>query len=157
MNKFLDSITGNRVIIFLVLFLILVGLCIYYYDNYMTYQDHPGTGAILLSYPEGQMVAVSGTVTSISPGSFYIKEEYQDKTVTYQIISSENVSAGDKVQVLGLLGQDYQITASQMKITTKWDNYLLLLRSFLAFFFLLFIFHRYWRFNWKQREFVRRK
>lgn len=157
MNSFWKIVTGNRIITLLILFLILVGLCIYYYDNFRSYQEHPGTGTIVASYPEGQMVAVSGRVIQIFPDGFYLEDNYEGKPVTYKIKSDAKVAPGDRSQVLGILGPDYQITAREMKVTEKWSYYFLLLRSFIAFLFLAFIFHRYWRFDFKEKEFVRRR
>ncbi len=152
-----NTITGHRIITLLVLFLILVGLCIYYYDNFRDYQEHPGTGTIIASYHEGELVAVSGKVTETFSGGFYLEDNFEGKSVTFMILSDAKVSPGDRNQVLGVLGPNYQITATQMKLTEKWSYEFMLLRSFLAFLFLAFIFHRYWRFNFKDWEFTRRR
>ena len=66
--KIWKIITSHRIITLIVLFLILTGFCIYYYDNFRNYQEHPGTGTIIASYPEGELVAVSGKVTETFPG-----------------------------------------------------------------------------------------
>lgn len=155
--NFRNIITHHRFITILVLFLILVGLCIYYYDNFQNYQEHPGTGAVLKSYPAGEMVAVDGSITQTFPGGFYMVETYEGRLVTYKIISTDDVRPGDKAQVLGVLGPDYTVTANQIKITENWSYQFLLLRSFIALLFLLFIFHRYWSFNWEEKVFIRRR
>jgi hypothetical protein len=155
--KFPNTITRHRFITILFLFLILVGLCIYYYDNFQNYQEHPGTGAILKSYPTGEMVAVAGTVTQTFNGGFYMVETYEGQLVTYRILTTDKVRPGDKAQVLGVLGPDYTINVHVIKITEKWSYQFLLLRSFIALLFLLFIFHRYWRFNWGEKVFMRRR
>jgi hypothetical protein len=155
--NFWKTITRQRFITILVLFLVLIGLCIYYYDNFQNYQEHPGTGAVLKSYPTGEMVAVSGTVTQTFPGGFYMVETYEGLLVTYKIITTHAVHPGDKAQVLGVLGPDYTITVHEIKVTEKWSYQFLLLRSFIVLLFLLFIFHRYWRFNWKEKVFMRRR
>ena len=157
MTNFWSIFTKHRVLTILVLLLVLAALCIYYYDNFRNYQENPGTGTIITSYPQGDVVAVSGTVTRTFPGGFYMEDEYGSKTVTYRIISAEKVNPGDKSQVLGVLGPEYTITAQQMKITEKWSYQFMLLRSFIALLFLVFIFHRYWRFNWKEKVFIRRR
>lgn len=155
--KIWKIITGHRIITLIILFLILTGLCIYYYDNFRDYQEHPGIATIVVSYPEGELVAVSGVVTETFPGGFYLEEEYEGKKVTFKILSELEVAPGDKSQVLGILGPGYQITAQEMKLTEKWSYEFLLLRSFIAFLFLAFIFHYYWRFSFKDKEFVRRR
>ena len=157
MNRYWNIFTRNRIITLLILFLILVGLCIYYYDNFRNYQEHPGTGTIIASYPEGELVAVSGKVTETFPGGFILVDNYQGEPVAYRILSDVKISPGDRGQVLGVLGSNYQITATQMKLTEKWSYEFMLLRSFLAFLFLAFIFHYYWRFNFKDWEFTRRR
>ncbi len=157
MSKLSWKIISNRALILIFLFLILIGLCIYYYDNFRDYQEYPGTGTIVTSYPIGKMVAVSGTVTQTFDGGFYLEDNYQGKPIIYRIISDAKVKIGDKSQLLGILGPDYQITAREMKLTEKWSYYFLLLRSFIAFLFLAFIFNYYWRFDFNNREFVRRR
>lgn len=157
MKKYWNIITGNRIVTLLILFLILIGLCSYYYDNFMDYQEYPGTGTIVTSYPEGEMVAVSGYVPQILPDGFYLVDIYQDKPVIYTIKSDEKVVKGALIQVLGILGPDYQITAHGMKVTEEWSYNFMILRSFIAFLFLAFIFHHYWRFEFKKGEFTRRR
>ena len=153
----LEKITGNRALMLLLLFLILLGLCIYYYDNYQSYQQLPNTDSILNNYPEGKNISVSGTVTQTFSNGFYLKDSGDSQTVIYTVYSNAQISPGDKIQVLGILGSDYQITAKQIKVTEKWSYYFLLLRSFLAFLFLAFIFNRYWKFDFKEKVFIRRR
>jgi hypothetical protein len=64
---------------------------------------------------------------------------------------------GDKTQVLAVLGPDYQLIPTKILITEEWSYNFLLVRSFIAFLFLLFIFNRYWRFDLKKYEFTRRR
>lgn len=156
MNK-LSKIPGKRIISLLILFLILVGLCIYYYDNFMAHQEYPSLGVVVNNYPEGNMVSVSGTVTETFDNGFYMQDNYQGKTVTFKVYTDSKVRLGDKSQVLGVLGSDYQITPSKMIIIEKWSYDFLLLRSLIALFFLVFIFNRYWRFDFTNYEFVRRR
>jgi hypothetical protein len=153
----LTRIPHNRVIIFFTLFLILIGLCIYYNDNITAKQSYPTTGAVVKYYPEGQMVSVSGTVTGTFNNGFYIQDYYRDKSVTFRVYSDIKVSPGYKIGVIGVLGPDYQIKTQSITVTEKWSYQFVLLRSFLALLFLVFIFHRYWRFDLKTYEFVRRR
>lgn len=123
----------------------------------MKYQELPGTNSIVNNYPEGQTISVSGTVTKTFSKGFYLKDSADSQTVIYTVYSDAQISPGDKIQVLGLLGPDYKINAKQIKVIEQWNYYFLLLRSFLAFLFLVFIFNRYWKFDFKEKIFIRRR
>lgn len=156
MSNFWAIITKHRVITILVLLLILAGLCSYYYDNFTNYQDNPGTGSIVKNYPEGEMVGVAGSVTETFQGGFYMEENYENRVVTYKVLTTVDIKPGDKAQVLGTMGPEYTVTAEKLKITEKWSYQFLFLRSFIALIFLIFIFNRYWKFNWKEKVFIRK-
>lgn len=151
-----SRIPGKRIISLIILFSVLVGLCFYYEQNFREHQNYPTLGAVVTDYPQGEIVSVSGTVTQTFPHGFYMQDHYADKKVTFKVYSDINVNPGDKSQVLGVLGVDYQITPSKIIIADAWIYYFVLVRSLVAFFFLLFIFNRYWRFVWDNYEFIRR-
>lgn len=153
----IGKLANKRILSLLILILILSGLCLYYYDNFRDHEEYPSVGTILLNYPEGKMVSVSGTVTGTFQEGFYLEDSYQDKQVKFTIISDTQVSPGDKLAVVGILDRDYRVTSSRILATPQWSYLLLLIRSFLAFFFLIYIFNRYWKFDLKNREFIRRK
>lgn len=157
MKDIIKKLTKNRILLILILFLILAGLCIYYYDNIYQEQDYPSAGAVVNYYPEGEMVSVSGTVSKTFPGGYYMDDYYMNQVVTFQVYTDQKVEIGDKTQVLAVLGPDYQLTPTKIIITEKWSYQFLLIRSFIAFLFLVFIFHRYWRFDLKKYEFNRRR
>ncbi len=153
----LSPIPGKRVIIILILILILSGLCIYYYDNINQKQAYPSTGAVVNYYPLGEMVSVSGTVSETFQGGYYVDDYYMNQVVTFKVYTDQKVEIGDKTQVLAVLGPDYQLKPTKIIIIEKWSYQFLLVRSFIAFLFLLFIFNRYWRFDFKKYEFNRRR
>lgn len=157
MTNLWGYITRHRFITCVVLILVLLVLCTYYIDHYQDYQEHPGTEAVLKSYPIGEEVAVDGAVAKTFSGGFYMYETFNGQRVDYRIITTEKVSVGDKAQVLGVLGPDNTITARDIKITEKWSYLFLFLRSFIALIFLLFVFNRYWKFKWEGKVFVRRR
>lgn len=146
----------RRLLTAAILLVILAGLCIYYQENYKIHQ-YPDTAVILKSYPAGETVSVSGKVTSTSSGSFKLQDTSTKEKVTYTVSSSYPVSPGDNVRLSGVLGPDYQISASRILVTPQWSYEFLLLRSFLAFVFLAWLFNRYWKFSTKKIEFQRRK
>lgn len=146
----------RRLLTAAILLVILAGFCIYYQENYEAHQ-YPDTAAILKSYPAGETVSVSGKVASTSSGGFKLQDTGTKKNVTYTVSSSYPVSPGDNVRLSGVLGPDYQISASRVLVTPKWSYEFLLLRSLLAFIFLAWLFNRYWKFNTKKMEFQRRK
>lgn len=146
----------NRIFLFLILILILSGLCIYYTDNYMKYQNYPSTANILAHYPEGKTVAITGTVTQAFPGGFLMLDSYHGKITEFRVYSPVKVSPEDEVSVLGTLKPNYQIISQKMLVESKWSFDLVLIRSFLAFIVLFLIFNHYWKFDGKKWEFIRR-
>ena len=156
-RSYLQKVTRNRIFLMIVLVILLVALCAYYFENFQQHQEYPSMASILINYPEGQLVSVSGTVTGTFEEGFYLEDSYQDKTVKFKIISPTSISVGDKASALGVLGPDYQVTSVKLLVTPRWSYQFLLLRSFLAFFFLVFIFNRYWKFDRKGWSFIRRK
>ncbi|MCE5213850.1 MAG: hypothetical protein LLF83_03920 [Methanobacterium sp.] len=153
----LSQIPYKRVISIIILFLILTGLCIYYHDNIWEKQLYPSTGVVVKYYPQGEMVAVSGTVTEIFNNGYYMEDNYENHVIKFKVYTTQKVKEGDKTQVLGVLGPDYQLTPSKIIVTEEWSYQFLLLRSFIALLFLVFIFNRYWRFDFANYEFIRRK
>lgn len=145
-----------RVFIFIILFIILCGLCIYYYDNFQVHQKYPTEGTIIKSYPDGQLVTVSGTVIETFPDGFFMEDTYHDVQIKYTIHSKQRVNIGDLVDVTGTPQSQYQINAKQVIITPFLTYLFVIVRSFIAFLFLAFIFNRYWMFNRKKLAFQRR-
>lgn len=172
----------KRLIVGIILLLALTGLCTHYASQYEKHLKYPSYGAILSDYPQGELVNVGGTVIRIDDDGFLIKENYHGQIVTMKILTgnfgtkitnksqdktnkSEDestlkntpITVKDKVSVVGVLGPDNQMVSVQEIEVNEYQNYIfLLLRSFLALFFLIYIFNRYWCFNWETFEFRRR-
>ena len=155
MTKF-TKIIHSRVFIFTILLLILCSLFVYYYDNFQLHQEYPTEGTIIKSYPTSQIFIISGTVTETFPGGFYLEDTYSDVQKNYTIYSKQNVNTGDLVQVSGLRLSQNVVNAEQVIRTPFWTYLFVIVRSFMAFLFLAFIFNRYWMFNWKNLVFHRR-
>ena len=151
------KILTSRKFIFTGLVLALILLCTYYSANYQRHLEHPNTGIILKDYPYGEMVAVSGEVKEVNNNGFILMDQYHGTDVYFTIFSSEKLSIGDKVEVLGVLGNSYQITASMIQIITGFDYTFMLVRSGIIVIIFLFFFRRYWRFNFRKMEFRRLK
>lgn len=156
-RKILFKIFGNRVVLLIFLLLILTGLCLFYADYYVKYQNHPTTSDILSNYQVGETVLVGGTVTQIMPGGFLLSETYHQNIIEYRVYSPDEVSLGDKVSLIGNLESNYIIISQKMLIENSWSYRFVLIRSFFAFIVLLFIFNHYWKFNKERWEFIRRK
>lgn len=153
----MKKIVTSRKFIFIGLLLVLILLSIYYVSNYQQHLENPNTGVILKNYPLGATVAVSGVVTSVQNDSFILLDNYHGTKVNYTIYSQDKVSNGDQVEVLGVLGDSYQITASKILVISSFDYNFMLLRSGIALLILLFFFRRYWRFDFKKMMFRRLK
>jgi cytochrome c-type biogenesis protein CcmE len=153
----LKKIVTSRKFIFIGLLSVLILLSIYYVSNYQQHLENPNTGVILKNYPLGATVAVSGVVTSVQNDSFILLDNYHGTKVNYTIYSQDKLSNGDQVEVLGVLGDSYQITASKILVISSFDYNFMLLRSGIALLILLFFFRRYWRFDFKKMMFRRLK
>ena len=154
--KDLKSIS-NRLIAASFLILVLSALFIYYSENYETQAQYPSTRTVLSDYPEGKMISVDGDVIAVYEDGFYLEDDYQGENVTYNVISSSKVDMGDKVSVLGTLGPSYTVKVSKILVHKKWKEDFILYRSGIGGLFLVIIFFFYWKFDFKDLEFIRRK
>jgi hypothetical protein len=118
----------------------------------MMNQEYASQGAIAKIYPQGNLVVVSGSITQTFPDGFILRDFYNNFT----ILSPQKVNIRDRAEVYGLLGTDYQIEAKKINITPLWSYQFVMIRSFIAFLFLAFIFNRYWKFNPQNLSFQRR-
>lgn len=155
--KSLKKVLTSRKLIFIVLVLVLIFLSGFYVLNYQQHLENPNTGVILKNYPIGETVAVSGIVTDVQTDGFTLSDNFQGTKVSYTIFSSVKVSNGDQVEVLGVLGNSYQITASKILVVSSFDYNFLLVRSAIAFLIFLYFFRLYWRFDFNKMEFRRVK
>ena len=157
LNQRFQRILTDRKFIFIGLLIILVLMSIYFAFNYQNHLQNPNTAVILKSYPLGQTVAVSGVVANVQEDSFTLSDMYHGIDVNYTIISGEKVSAGDQVEVLGILGNGDRVNASKVLVTPAFDYDFMLLRSALVALIFLFFFNRYWSFDFKKMVFRRRR
>jgi len=132
-------------------------LCSNYITEYESHEKYPSYKTIISDYPKGEVVNVGGRVTNISANQFQIQENYHGQNIILSINSSTPVKLEDNVNVVGVLGPNYTITQVELvKVNEYWKYLFVLLRSFLAGIILIFIFFRYWTFDWKSFEFRRR-
>lgn len=147
----------NRILAGTILLILLVSLGIYHAAEYKNHIEYPSYETILTHPPQGALVNVYGTVTRHYNGGFDIQQDYNNQIVTMHIKAEKNPPLNKYVNIIGVQGPDHQITRIQnILIAEAWKDYFLLLRSFLALIFLLYILHRYWYFNLKRFEFRRR-
>jgi hypothetical protein len=147
----------TRIFIGILILTLIVTLCAYYASEYENNLEHPSYGTILSDYPEGEVVRVYGTVVRNYPGGYEIQQIYNDQLVTMQVDSESPVALGDRVDLLGVLGPEYTIISVQkIYVNEMWKYYFILLRSFLVLLFMVFIFNRYWSFDFKKLVFRRR-
>jgi hypothetical protein len=156
-NNTLKKILTSRKFIFITLLLALILLCTYYVSNYQQHLENPDTSIIIKNYPLGETVAVAGSVLEVNSDSFTILDEYHGTDVIYTIFSTDKPSVGDEVEVLGVLGNSYTVVASKILVITKFDYNFMLVRSAIAVLIFLFLFRRYWRFDFRKFEFRRLK
>ena len=156
-KKTVKKILTNRTFIFFGLLLVLILLSSYYAANYQNHLQYPNTAVIQKNYTAGETVSVTGSVIQVNNNSFLLTDAYHHNVVNYKVYSTQKVSVGDQVEVLGILGNSYQINASKIQSVSTFDYKFLLLRSFIAFLIFLFFFRRYWGFDCRKMEFRRLK
>ena len=144
----------KRILLGVSLILILLALCFYFNHNYESHLKYPTTNTILSNYPEGSTVSVTGSVIRLNDGGFVFLDE--NGVTEYKIESSVPVQPTDHVQLIGILGPYYTIVANIIAVETARSYEFVILRSALALIFLSFIFLRYWKFDFKTFEFIRR-
>ncbi|HML06467.1 MAG TPA: hypothetical protein VK426_11885 [Methanobacterium sp.] len=147
----------NRIIITIFLLAALLGLFFYYNINFETNSKYPSTKSILSNYPEGETVYVSGIFHGYYNGGFYIIDPSYGNKVTYKINSSYTAENGDTVSIIGTLGPSFTITPQKIVINKGWKEYFLLIRSGIIAIILFFVFWRYWKFDFKNMEFIERR
>ncbi|MBI5459222.1 hypothetical protein [Methanobacterium sp.] len=147
----------KRIVTGIILVVALAGLCAYYATEYQNHLKYPSYEVILSDYPQGEVVNVGGVVTSTFNGGFLMVKNHQGHLVTMKVLNDTPVTVEDSVSVVGVLAPDNTIVnVEQVEVTEYWNYIFLLLRSFLVLIFLIFIFHKYWSFDWKSYEFRRR-
>lgn len=147
----------NKIVIASFLLVILLGLCFYYNANFEANAKYPSTKSILFNYPEGETVFISGEFAGNYDRGFYLKDDYHGKTVIYKINYPYNITNGDLISIIGKLGPSFTIDPQKIVINKQWKEDFLLIRSALIGVILLFLFGRYWKFDFKKMEFIRRK
>jgi hypothetical protein len=149
---------SSRIFIVSILIIGLIVLCLFYSFEYKKTLKYPSYEAILSSdYPLNQVVYVEGTITEINQDEYYITDNYHDRDIIFKVLGQSPAGLDDEVSILGVLGPSYQIlSVEEIRIISDWKYRFLLLRSFLAFTFLLIIFLHYWQLNIKKLTFKRR-
>ena len=143
----------KRIAIGFSLILILLVLCLYYNHYHESTFEYPSTDTILSNYPEGSTVSVSGTALRQTSYGFDLLDK-NGKT-EYKIISSHHINPADNIQLIGVLEPNYTIKCTKMVIETEWSYEFVIQRSALALIFLIFIFFRYLKFDFRTLEFIR--
>lgn len=149
------SVITDRKFILISLVLALILLCSYYESNYEQHLEYPDTSIILKNYPTGQTVSVSGNVEEVFNDSFILSDVYHNIQVNYTVYSPEKVSIGDNVEVLGVLGNSYNINASKILVVSGFDYHFMIYRSAIILLIFIYFFRRYWRFDFRKMVFRR--
>ena len=131
----------NRFVLCSILVACLLVLSTYHYLNHDRHEAYPENEEVINGV-EGT-VSVSGTVVDRSDEAF---------TLRLTIISLVPVASGDKVEVLGVLGDE--LIPEEMIISTKWSHHAIYLRSLLGLALVLFVFARHWTFDRRSLRFV---
>lgn len=147
----------QKILISCLLILILISLSFYYEANYEKNLKYPPYGAISSNNSLGQVVSVDGSVVNIYPESYELIQTYHDQTLILTILGPSPAQLGDHVSLIGVLGPSNQIVeVKEIHVISDWKWKFELLRSFLAFVFMLVLFFYFWKFNFRELEFRRR-
>lgn len=156
-GSMMGKLVKDRRVIFFGLLIVLIALSLYFASNYQKHLENPNTSIIINNYPLGETVSVSGVVGDVHDGNFKLQDTYHGMIVNYTIISGQQVSKGDQVEVLGILQPSYQVNATKILIISSFDYSFMLLRSGLVALIFLFFFFHYWEFDLEKLEFRRRR
>ena len=150
----------RRVIIALSILFILFLLCAYYQANHEYHREYPSVKIIVTDYAKyiGETTSISGEVVGVHSTTFQLLDRYdKDKNAIFTVLPGSHIDVdvdiGDKVEVLGTLNPDYQISAEEIIVLKKWKHEFVYIRSFIALIFLLFVFMRNWKFDHKLKLF----
>lgn len=144
----------KRLILAIVIISLLLLLNTYYYLNHELYEEYPDNEDIIEGF-EGK-VSVYGTVVNRSYDGLYILIEHGSKSKILKVVSDLDVESGDRVEVLGLLQKD-EITPEKIIVYRKWFYYSVFIRSGIAVPIIVYVFLKYWTFDFKKMKFRRRK
>jgi|TARA_B100000959_G_C14911153_1_gene595165 hypothetical protein len=142
----------NRFLIGVFFFLILIMFGIYNSLEYDKHRKYPPLSDAISepsAYADKKMVIMGYEVKDVQDNSFIVEIANQQVT----IVNAPTVNVGDRVEVLGTLKPDYQFLAEKTIVSTKWNHYLIYIRSIIAIPLVLFLFFRKWRFDFNYLRF----
>ena len=144
----------KRLILAIVIILLLLLLNTYYYLNHELYEEYPDNEDVIKGF-EGK-VSIYGTVVNRSYDGFYILIEHGPKSKILKVLSDLDVEKGDRIEVLGSLQKDV-ITPEKILVYKKWSYYSIFIRSALAIPIVVYVFLKYWTFDFREMEFRRKR
>ena len=133
--------------------LALISLCAYSYFEMENHEPYPGTDEIRSNYQAyiGKQVSIFGDVTEIDQHTVTISSDGLNfKT------QSLNAAIGDKVEIIGVLQEDYNITISNSLVYDRLGYYSVFLRSLAGVALLAFLFLKSWKFDARKFRFTER-
>lgn len=136
------------------LVLALISLCVYSYFESEHHLPYPTTDEVRSNYQVyvGKQVSISGTVVSAAENVGVVSSGGLNFTVG-PLLSN----VGDKVEVLGTLGENYRVTAEKSVVYGKLSYYSIFPRSLIGAILLAFFFLISWKFDLKKFRFAERK
>ncbi|MGZ7067926.1 MAG: hypothetical protein ACXVHS_11095 [Methanobacterium sp.] len=127
-------------------------LCFNYASNHIYYTD---SSVVDLLYGSKELNFTSGPVTDIYNDGFEI---YGTNLGNYfQVKTKLKVEPENYVYILGSLIPDNEIIPQKIMIDKEDDSINVIYRSIFGLIIFLFIFLRYWRFNFKKILFIKLK
>ena len=140
----------NRLLLGSILVACLLLLSTYHYLNHDLHKAYPENEEVI--YGADGTVSVGGTVVHRSDEAFTLRLTHGSKSKIITVISPVPVASGDKVEVLGVLGDE--LIPEEMIISTKWSHHAIYLRSLLGLALVLIVFVKYWTFDRRSLRFV---
>ncbi len=149
----------KRTILIFILAIALLSLCLYYQASYQEHSEYPGVKQITANYTRYiySEVYVGGEVTALNDNGFELSTWHDGKDTAFKVDhNSTKIEIGDRVSIIGNLEPNYILTPNELLVSRKWDYYLVFIRSILALPILLYLFHKNWQLDSKQKLFRRR-
>lgn len=159
----------KRFLIGLLLVILLIVLMLY------SYQDHDKNNVQIKKYTKifadfetynNTEISFTGAVLKINKTNQTILVSIQEEPYTYPNIeiNTSNVDIdisalkkNDLIDIVGILDGENHATANKIWINESWKFNLIIVRSLLAIPFVMYLFFKTWKFDWKKIRFERRK
>jgi hypothetical protein len=147
---------SKRLIAGIVMTVLLVLLLLY---SGLEYNNNDPTIEYILDNVEqfnNTLISFSGTIENINTTNQQIIVSFPTTSETVKVTLTslpDTIIKGNHVEILGILDDNYHVSAEKIIIRERWKSDLIIIRSLPAIPFVLYLFFRKWQFNKKTCRF----